>query len=307
MPIIIAAPRRTSASVAPSMQWTLHTADGSDWVMSSTGFPRLQRGAQGLDAAPVQTFDAQLPDTGGVWLGSRVASREVLLPIVVSASSEDEWVDLRRALVGAFTTPGEHRLTVTKSDGTYRELFCRYVGGLESPVQGEQGVSWFAQYGIQLRAYDPHWYGVSRSLSWQEADSGVDFFPGPPFEMEPGNVFGSVSIDNGGAVQLWPTWRVDGPITSATFTGSGGDVWKFNDTLSAGEWVTVYTDPRVPLSQRVLDDEGTNRWGDIYGSADPFAVFWPLEVGVNDVTVAAAGTTSATRITCTYRIAWPTW
>jgi hypothetical protein len=268
----------------------------------------MQPGAQGFGAPPVQTFDTELPSVdGGVWIDSRVASRDILLPVMLWSANEADWIADRRRLFSLFTTKGEHQIVVTTPDGLYRALGCRYLSGLESPRDGEQGPVRYAHFAVQMRAYDPYWYGDVRSVTWLLPDSGPDFFPGPDWILTPGNVFGETLVTNDGAIEAWPVWTVSGPATLTEFTGPSGETFSFTGTLTVGESVTINTDPRTPLSQKVIDSDGVNRWGDIAGDGDPFAVFFELPVGESQVSASATGGTADTRITMSWRLAYQTW
>lgn len=305
MPFVIPAPRAVGPTTANVRTFTLTGPSGQAVTLHGSPRQTTMGAPQGLDAPPLDTFSTELPTTGGVWLGSRVTSRPVLLPVTAWADTPEEWEQTRRDLVDMFLTPGEHTLLCRALDGATRELRLRYRGGMTAPAALDTPLS--SQWAIEMTAYDPYWYGPVRSRSWVEAASVGDFFPGPPFVLAPANIIGTTSVTNNGAVEVWPEWRIDGPITSASFTGPEGDVFKYDASLSAGEWVTIKTDPRTLLSQKVVDDSGANVWGNITGASDPFAVFWPLPRGESTITLAAAGSSTTTAITVSWREAFRTW
>lgn len=311
MPFVVPAPKEVvgTSGLAPTTQWTFVSASGEQTLLTSpTQHPVMQPGAQGLDGAPVQTFDMELSTLpGGVWFGSRVMSREILLPVVMWGDDETEWRASRRRILSLFGTKGEHQIVATTPGESSRTLFVRYLAGLESPTDGEQGALRFARYAVQLRAYDPFWYGGERSVSYVQTDAATQFFPGPPWVLTPSATLGSTEIVNEGDIEVWPTWTIRGPVTSATFVGANGDTFTYTGAVAAGESVTIRTDPRVPLPQRVVDGAGTNLWSNLSGDGDPFAVFWSLPVGTSTISVSASGTNAVTRITGTWRDGFETW
>lgn len=303
MPVAVASPDGRVA-------WTWQSASGTTRMLGTPnpGQPVMLPGAQGLGLPPVQIYDIDAAGIhGGIYTGFRYQVREVLLPVVAWGRDGDEWTDARRTLADLFAPGVEHTLVAATAGGSTRRLGLRYVGGLESPQEGERGHVTVGRFAIRLRAYDPFWYGDERSVTWRQSPGSTPFFPGPPWTLIPGSVFGSTTVTNDGAQDVWPTFTIEGPATSATFVGPDGDTFTLTHTLAAGETVTISTDPRVPLAQKVVDHDGTNLWSAISGDGDPFAVFFPLPAGDSAVSASAAGGTSATRITVAWRIAYETW
>ena len=250
--------------------------------------------------APPRTLLASSPPTmdGGVYRGHRFEARDVGLGLLTSTRTTGEWETETRALVRDFDTTDDVGTLVAQSPaGATRMLSARYVTGLESPTEGDPGAVTIGTWAVQLRAYDPWWYGPAMSKSFSVATS-TPFFPGPPFTLMPTELLGSgSSVTNPGDVEAFPVWTITGPATAVT-ASSGGRSWTVTRTLGAGETVTVDCDPRAPAFSKIVDGDGANLWGT--ATAD-YPDLWPLPAGESTITVDVAGGTSAdTRITMAF-------
>jgi hypothetical protein len=313
MPIIVGFSEDTGPEVvAPPDElrtsWSWVDAEGSEWPLSAEVFPRLMPGLVGLDMPPVVVRDSEFPIVdGGLFEGVRYGIRDVILPVVLWAADAAQFDVLRQRLFRMFDPRAEGVLRVRPAGRGVRELRVRCVGGLSNPESGDQGALNYAVFGVELRAYDPLWYGQSASQVWELA-SGSEFFPGPPFTLSPASVLGNVIVVNDGAQPVWPTFTVYGPCTAVTFTGPQGDVFKLQHTLTFGQTVRISTDPRTVLSQRVVSGTGSNLWGSVVGGSSPFAKFWSLPQGESTVSVTATGCTfDQTRVVMGYRFGYLTW
>lgn len=251
-------------------------------------------GVDGHMAAPIVIADSRPPSIpGGVWRSQVVDPREVTLILLGHSRDADAWSQMCRQVVADFdTSTSEGVLTVAHPDGNTRALRCRYVDGLGAPVEGEPGVVKYGTFAVQLRAYDPWWYGPVQRRTFQPAVSGG--FPWPPIVVQSTELIGSGSVvTNPGDVEAYPVWTLAGPLSEVTATAESGASWTVTKTLGPGEVVTVDTDPRAPAFQRVTDFSGSNLWG----IATPdYPDLWPLPAGDSTVTVAVSGASSATRI-----------
>lgn len=287
-----------------SAQWTWTSAAGTVRDLSVAQPYLRPGGVVGHMAAPVSLIGS-LPPTidGGLYRGHRYQPRDVFLSLMAHTRDPDTWRTTYRTLVDDFdTTSGAGTLTVGQVNGEHRSLSCRYVTGLESPVEGEPGVVKIASWVVHVRAYDPWWYGPEQTRTFSVSTSQTLFGNGSgatPFYIMPTELIGSgSSVTNPGDVEAYPVWTLNGPMTSATITAQSGAAFTITSTLSAGEYITVDTDPRTGAFSKVVDDSGTNLWGT---ATSDYPNLWALPAGTSTVTVAMSGTTSSSSTVIAFR------
>jgi len=293
-----------TGNVAPinyaATQWVWTSPGGSERRLNSTHPYLLPGGVDGHMAAPVTILDSRpaLMD-GGVWRSQRYEPRDVMLGLMAHTRDSVAWRDTYRDVVADFdTSTAAGMLTAAHPDGSTRSLMCHYVSGLESPVDGEPGAVKFGTFVVALRAYDPWWRGPAETVVLRSAE-GSPFLPGPPFTILPQSSLGPDStLRNPGDAEAFPVWRVDGPCTSVTMRrSSDGAAFTVNEELGVGDWLTVDTDPRAPVGQKIVRDNGTNLWG---VATTDFPNLWAIPGGNSSFTAEATGLTSATTITVNY-------
>jgi hypothetical protein len=100
----------------------------------------------------------------------------------------------------------------------------------------------------------------------------------------------SATIKNEGDEDAWPVWTVRGPCTTAT-VGLNGHAITFPMTLTAGQWVTINTDPS---DQVAYDQSGADRSAEL--TAVDFAEIPPGEAV--PLTITMSGTVAWTCRSC---------
>lgn len=286
-------------------EWKWTSASGSTRVLTNpaTGAYLGVGGVVGHHAAPVTHLAATPPTLdGGVYRSRKVEPRDLALRVHVGAATAQGWNDTVRDLVNDFdTTDGPGVLCVAQPDGSRRYLDCRYLSGFESPDGGDPGAVPHAVYTVLLRAYDPWWYGVTETKKFEVQTTQTLFGDGsgaPPFYIMPTELIGSGStIINPGDVEAYPVWTINGPMTACTVALSGGGSFTITDTLGAGEWVQVDTNPSTPAFEKIVDDAGTNLWGT---ATSNYPNLWALPAGTSTVTVSLTGSTSSSSVQMAY-------
>lgn len=303
MPILVTTPAATPETSTGQVEaptysaplWTWTTPAGRVRNLSSE-HPYLRPGGiQGHMAAPVVILDSRPPTLpGGVYRGQRYEPRDVQLAVMAHTRESSQWRDTYRLLVADFDTEaGDGTLSVQHPNGETRSLSCRYVSGLQSPVEGEPGVVKIGTFVVELRAYDPWWYGPAVTRKFQVSTAAA-WFPGPPFTLNPTELLGSgTTVANPGDVAAYPVWTVTGPCSSVTATAEDGSTWTVSLDLAAGETFTVDCDPRLPGNQKITDSTGGNLWGI---ATDDYPNLWSLPAGESVVTVSMDGASSASRV-----------
>lgn len=248
---------------------------------------RVMWGRKGAWMPAFERVEETVPLQAGSLLRSvRAAPRDVDLPLHVWAASEAAFDALVRTL-GRRLQPnlGDGRLRVQTTDGTTRELICRYAAGLE----GDEGItavgSRWAKLLLTFRATDPYWY--SSSDTTVTFDLAAGFFPFFPLNLSGSRGYREVNIYNDGDVRAWPRWVILGPgtnlalrnVTTGKRLAIDSSVW---DALTSGEQVLVDTRPGY---KTITSGDGTSLYYALIGWD-----FWPLEPGWNRVRVELEGT-----------------
>lgn len=304
MPILVD-PSLTSTATESTGQVAAPTYASDMWTWTSPSgrvrnlsrdHPYLRPGGiYGHMAAPVALLDSRPPTIdGGVYRGRRVDPRDVQLLLMAHTREPSTWRGTYGQMVADFdTSDAVGLLTVHHEDGTTRSLQCRYVNGLGSPVEGEPGVVKIGTFLVELRAYDPWWYGPVQTRSFTQA-AETDFLPGPPFTIMPTELLGSGTVvANPGDVAAYPVWTLTGPMTQASLTAEDGSTFTITYSLDAGESLVVDTDPRTSAFAKITDASGNNLWG--LATAD-YPNLWALPAGESTVTVATSGTSTASSV-----------
>lgn len=277
----------------PLWQWTSPTGRIRNL---SADHPYLRPGGiTGHMAPPISVLESRPPTLdGGVWRGQQYLPREMALGVMAHTRESHVWRSTYRQVVEDFdTSTGVGVLTVSYPDGASRSVQARYITGLESPIEGEPGVVRIGTFLIQLRAYDPWWYGSPQSRAFTpQADA--DFVPGPPFTIMPTELAGSPStVNNIGDVPAYPVWTIHGPASQVEFENDSGESFTVTSSIGLGEWVRIDTDPRVALDSKIVDHNGDNLWG---VATNDYPNLWALPAGESQVTVSVSGSSADSQI-----------
>jgi hypothetical protein len=294
--------------VPSQLQW--QAADGTLLTLTdpAAGYRVLADVTAGLTAPSYEiTADRYAGIDGDTEQAVSATAREVMLGQIIEAADEATLAARVRALVRAMRPKAGPGLLIASSpDGVRRTLTCRYAGGLEgaegraSTVPGR-----WVKAAIKLRAADPWWYGDQQTVS-VGLGVGANFFPIFPLVLAPSTVQGEFEIDLSDADDpTYPVWTITGPGSNLVLTNTYDDYTtgeavevtrtiEVTASLSAGQSMIIDTRPGY---QSVRRDDGTNLMGSV--TTDP--ALWGLIEGVNTVTAALTGATTASRITGTFR------
>lgn len=270
----------------------------------STGTSYLRPGGiAGHLSAPIEVWASDPPTIdGGIYRGHRYAARDMVLGLTLVAPDPTTWRSETRALVRDFnTTTGDGVLTLRYFDAETRSIRCRYVGGLESPDDGDQGAVFVGKFTVQVRAYDPFWYGTSRSLTFTASAGSTNLYDNsPPFTISSGELIGSpAAINNPGDVPSYPVWTIYGPTDEVTIENADGDSFTVSKVLAdSSQWVRIDTDPRTPANQKIVDYTGANLWGT---ATSDFPNLFALPPGDSEVTITVISGTPSVRLDWTPR------
>lgn len=259
-------------------------------------------GDQGFDMPPFTFVEDDLPGGDGARLRSvRTMARDVTLPFFLEDADETALRGLLRVLVRRMNPrAGDGRLRHTASDGSVRELTCRYVEGLGgNRVRGQGGATW-RRGALVFRAHDPFWHDQAATSLQFTAGTAQPFYADQPFfglRLASDVVLGTQTVTNDGDVEAWPVWTVKGPSTSPLTLENVTTGQRLDLPVSLSAAQSVVIDTR-PLRKTVRRDDGANLFGSLVGS------LWSLPTGPSKVAIALPGATSESYVTLDYVRRW---
>ncbi|MFB7707878.1 phage tail family protein [Streptomyces sp. NPDC056105] len=269
------------------------TTQLSDW---ENGW-LLQPGAKGLDMPGYQFLQDESPGIDGYALRDvRAQGKEIILPLAFWMNdSRQAYLDRRRAFIKSLNPKrGVGTMTLTQPDGDSRTIGAYYTGGLEGDESLDAAGERWCINAITFGVPSPYWIGSEVTTEWKAGASGT-FLPILPLTVGDSQVLGAVTVDNDGDDVAYPMWTVTGPATAITLTNNtSGDTLVLTRTLTGTDTVVIDTRER---RQTALLNGVTNLWPNL---SDP-SVLWPLQEGVNELTLTVSGSTAATRVRMTYQ------
>ncbi|KPC86250.1 serine/arginine repetitive matrix protein 2 [Streptomyces sp. NRRL WC-3753] len=274
---------------------------GTRWPMTdlSASWYTLAENVSGMGAAPYTLTADPHPRGGSRLRHVQPQSRDIVWPVFVKGIDHmaftKNWRDLARAFTRTLRE-GPGWLEVARPDGSARRIAVYYNGGWDGRGQTATGINWDSAV-LTLWCEDPYWQDVQAQTVHRESGSQVDYLAPYP-SVSSSQVLGATTVDNGGDVDVWPTWTVTGPATSITFTREdNGDAFTLDMTatahgaLLAGQTVTISTDPpRVRSGTEVLTP----------GLNFPDAVLWSIPPGRTPVTFLLAGAEAGSAVDLTF-------
>jgi hypothetical protein len=277
----------------------LQYLDSEGNVLELSALPGVRAlGDGGLDMPPLAFVEDVIPGQAGAQLRDvRIAARDAVLPFYLEQDSDTAVRDLLRSLARRLNPQrGDGRLRHIATDGTTRDLTCRYTGGLEGArIRGSTGPNWRRGV-LTFRAHDPFWYDATPMASTFTTGDTRNFLGDPflPIKLTSDTVLGEQTVTNDGDVETWPVWTINGPGTSIVLTNvSTGEVIDLPITLTASQSVIVDT---RPFRKTVRRDDGTNLFGSLTGTSS----LWSLREGNTVINTQVAGSTTDTFVTLVY-------
>lgn len=217
---------------------TLAAIDGSDsFALTDVDSPVfLTAGAKGLDLPVSAVFADVSPFLAGELIRDvRDTSREVFLPVIVSAASKAElWTARSRLFTMLRPTnrvAGCRLTAVDPGDSAGRYLDVVYAGGAEGDLERDQYGQVWQKYGLLLRAADPYWSAIdAQSVTWA-GSSASTWFPIFPLTLSPTQILSGSAVAGTTNLLLNPSAELD--LTDWGSLGGVGDPAIARDTTRA--------------------------------------------------------------------------
>ncbi|WP_431935790.1 hypothetical protein [Micromonospora sp. RP3T] len=291
------------------------------WLFPPDGSPPLDlnppdqdwwslKANSGLGSPPIELIKKDNPAGGVIVEGSRDLERNILWPFRMRSATHLGLLEVWRRneyLITMTKRLGPARLRLLRPDGTAREILVYYSSGLE----GEPGDGTWLEVTavINFLAPDPYWRDVRTVVEEFREEAAVDYLDPYP-SLSSGRVLGAVELVNDGHRQVWPTWRVRGPLTSLTAANNTtGRTFTFAHTLADGEVATISSRPiqvRGPAGENLTSALGLTAGGGKPWWLDPRRTSSVTFTAAGSAPDSAEGADDGTRIWLEYPIEYNT-
>ncbi|MFJ7907499.1 phage tail domain-containing protein [Kitasatospora sp. NPDC096204] len=267
----------------------------------------IQAGATGLDMPPRELHADDSPNLdGSIYRGSRVAARQIMIPVYLHGVDRRTLKDLKRRLIRAINPDnGFCVLKFAEGDSLTRTLHAYYKGGLEGDEGADNAGFRWSKFGLQFTAFDPWFYGDDLQVAEWSFGDGTPFLKKGealfPLSLSKGILSSkNIPIVNPGDVDAWPIWELKGPIRGFKMTSgdrsfgiaagpAGGPA-----AVPAGRTLIVDTRPGM---KSLTDDQGNNYWPRVDSSPS----LWPVPAGKSAVSVDLTTGSSAASLRLSFR------
>lgn len=246
----------------------------------------------GFTGLGIPTTDVRITNSagdGGTWRSTRRGVRDLDLPLYVEGEDRADVETKLRRLTSALDDRNgvAPKLVAYYGDGTSYELEVHYAAGAETQYGADAGAQ-YCRWVLTLRAPNPYWtsvQAVSFSLGASTGTRGLL----PELDrllVKSSQVLGSFSLTNPGDVPAFPVWTLEGPATTTSVTLSGVG-WTYNESLSAGDKITVDTGAAT-----VKNASGVNKYAYLGTAPKLFAI----PAGECTLSIVMTGTSTASKV-----------
>lgn len=279
-----------------SKQISWVTADGVEYPLNKENKVRLLKGMKGFSMPTFSYSEEEVPFQAGSRLRDvRTKARDMDLPLKIECDTEIELESKIREFLRVFNpTKSDGTFKSIASDGSQREIKCRYISGFEmDESHGVRGETWQKAVGV-FRAFDPHWYDSQTIVeTFRLNESPGLFFPILPLRLVSSTVFADISINNTGDVETFPEWIITGPGENIVISNlTTGEQTKLELKLESWESLTINT-----VSKTITKNDGTNLF---YTMTDDSSL-WSLKEGENSIRLEMSIATEDSSVQLSYR------
>lgn len=227
-------------------------------VASNGAGVEAQPGATGLGLPPIEaTFNTGAGD-GSMYVGRRVNSRTMDIPVTILAEDRADLSDQMRNLSKVVTAEGIVLRWIEPGVSSHR-LNVQLVGGGDYIYGEDTTGSHYARTTFTFQSEDPYWEN-------EETVEVSSALPDPEV---------TISVENEGSVAVEPVYVVTGP-TDGFDLKMGDRVLTYARNIQSGAQVIVNTGKGT-----VTDPNGNN----LYGNLGPAPSFITLPAGQSELTV----------------------
>lgn len=269
---------------------------GGSLLLDGTTGVQMRLAVRGMGMPPValQWFDGA--GDGSSFRGGKTLPRTLDLPVKIMGRSRQQVLDRFSTLARILRLPYEATLTATFDDDEYRLGIVR-TGGGDYEMSTDSDGHTILLTTLTVQAGSPFWESVDgegRQITPEGVGKGL-LGPGQSLvQLILGSVdgFGSVTFQNTGDVDAWPTWTLFAPFTGFALVRSDGLALEWTgDVAKSSGFIVVDT-----LAGTVVDETGANR----YGELEPAPKFFSIQPGSSSASVVLNGAGAASRATASW-------
>jgi len=266
---------------------------GSAIDISDNIYYAIGKGMRGHDMPSHTQQEVKLPiDPGSAHVTTQIGTRRVFIPLIIAGNTNAQYLEKKNNLfVGIYNQ--EFVLRWDRDSEPIRDLYCRYMSGLEG--SGQRGQTWLETV-LVVQAFDPFFYGTTQAIQKEFTVGTVQLsLPWPPVKLSQSQIAEAIAETNLGEVLSWPIWELHGPFTYAKMTHVDEDK-DFEITVSVADGEIIDIDTRT-LYKTVIDrDSSSSFWEYV----EPGGEMFPILPGVNNMSVTMTGATSNSKVILTY-------
>ncbi|ATW61295.1 minor tail protein [Streptomyces phage Alsaber] len=249
-------------------------------------------GVTGLGLPPVSVQWLEGAGDGATYRRSRTLPRDIDIPLDIVGRDREDLKQITSRL--AKMLAGPCTLRMIEDDGTDWSTEVVRIGGGEYSYGNDTTGNKDVQTVITLRAGDPYWTS-SKSTTQQIGGStaAAPFISGlMSMPVASSQAMGSIILENTGDVTAYPVWTIFGPGDNFKAISPTGETLWWKGTLTASQKLIVDTQKGT-----VKREDGSNQYALL--AAAPR--FWAIEPGTATCTAELLNTTSASKITVSWR------
>jgi hypothetical protein len=280
--------------------------DGNVWDLSDRSMQNgyACTGISGIEGLPVAFSTIPLLDGTAVpnlYLPQPGAINLGLLVGRPSSDDEDDYYILLDRVTRAFLSrrmeqPAPGYIQIQRPDGSVRQIAVYVISGLDTPDTQIH----YTNYAFTLHTPDPYWSDLASQSLLFSINASPGILPVLPVQLASSAVIGTATIFNGGNALAWPTWTITGPGTPTLQNLTTGRKWSLNTSIPSGNVVQVTTKPGTQMAVNV--STGTNIWDQLVLSS--LRDLWSLAGGNNQISIAMAGSSIATKVSLSWVNRW---
>jgi hypothetical protein len=264
----------------------------------------------GIGSPPAALSDVALPGGGSLAQSYSAAKRQITLGLhAFNEESQAGLLELVDRLAFALWTeragtPAPATLRFARPTGTARqiEVYCTSGADQTEVDSTRDAYQWSTSYGLTFEsALDPYFQDADPvgPLVFRAPPLSGGVPPMPPVLLTPSSTLGTSTVRNTGNGPAYPIWTITGPGIPTLSNATTGREFSLDVTLEAGEVITVDT---RPTRQSAVDQDGTDRWGDLVRSSP--RDLWTLVPGDNVLVLELASPADGSKIEMVYYRRW---
>ena len=284
--------------------------DGTAWAWSNPATGCVVTDVTGIGSPPAALADVALSGGGSLAQSYNPAKRSIVIGLhAFDEDAQAGLLDLVDRLAFALWTeraglPAPGTLRFARPGGTARqiEVYCTSGPDQTEAEATRDAYQWSTDYALTfVSALDPLFQDVDPVgplvFGAPPVSGGVP--PMPPVLLTPSSTLGTSTVRNTGNGDAYPVWTITGPGVPTLTNVTTQRAFSLDVALESDEVITVDTRPTL---QSAIDQDGTDRWGDLVKTSP--RDLWTLIPGTNVLNLELASAGEGSKIEMLYHRRW---